>query len=49
VRLALTRILQIWLAISVTVLQMLFWLLTGAMLFVSVFVSAIAQTGRSRM
>ena len=47
-RLALTRILQLWLAISVTVLQMLFWLLTAAMLFVSVFVSAIGQTGKSR-
>jgi hypothetical protein len=48
VQLALTRILRIWLEISFTVLKMLFWLMTAAMLFLSLFVSAISQTGKSR-
>ena len=47
-RLALTKILQIWLEISFMVLKMLFWLMIGAMLSLSVFVSAISQTGKSR-
>jgi hypothetical protein len=47
-RLALVKALQIWIEVSFTLLRMLFWPMTGIMLFLSVFAAAISQTGKGR-